>query len=77
MENLSSKNEGGTGEGGILVTQDRMIDSDSTKVNMKFKADASDTSNSSKISTPKVDLKKEIGKLFAVVVALSLRVSLR
>ena len=48
---------GGTGEGGVLVTQERMVDSDTAKVVANAKADASDAS---KINTLKINVKRGI-----------------
>ena len=68
------------GEDDVLVTKEKMIDSDSGKVNVNTKADtseASDTSNGSKINSPKIDVKRGIGKSCVVAITLAWRVSLR
>ena len=67
LENLTSGKDGGTGEGGVLVTQEMMSDADAAKVDVKEKSvapnpsDASDASDASKINTPKIDAKRGIG----------------
>ena len=73
LDNLKDGNNDGTGYGVVLVTQDRMIDSYTAKVDVKAKADAtkkSDDSDASKINTPKINVKRGIGKPFAVAIAL-------
>ena len=67
LENLTSGKDGGTGEGGVLLTQEMMSDADAAKVDVKEKSvapnpsDASDASDASKINTPKIDAKRGIG----------------
>ena len=59
LDNLKDGNNDGTGYGGVLVTQDRMIDSYTAKVDVKAKADAtkkSDDYDASKISNPKISV---------------------
>ena len=61
------------GEGGVLVTQERIKDADAAKVDANAKSDApytSDASDSSNIDTPKIDVNRGIGKLCAVVIEL-------
>ena len=70
LDNLTSGKDGGTFEGGVLVNQERMIDADTAKVDVNAKADAPDASAASEIDTPKIDVKRGIGKLCAVVIAL-------
>ena len=53
--------DNGTGEGGVLVTQDRMKDFDAAKVDANTKADAYDPSDASNIDTPKINVKRGIG----------------
>ena len=55
-------------EGGVLVTQERMTDTDSAKVDVNTKADARNASDSSRINTPEINLKKGIGKPCIVVI---------
>ena len=77
---MTSGKDGGTGKGGVLVTQESMIDANTAKVYVKAKADAPDASNNpdtSKIDTPKIDVRRGIGKPCAIAIALSWRVSLR
>ena len=55
-------------------------DSDTAKVDANVKADAPDDSNvfnGSKIDTPKINMKRAIGKPFAIAIALYQPVSLR
>ena len=47
MENLKYGKDSVSGEGGFLVTQERMIDTDTAKVDTNAKADAPDASNAS------------------------------
>ena len=77
LEKLTAGKYYVTGEGGVLVTQERMADADAAKVDVSAKADAPDASNAPKINTPKIDVKKGMGKLCAVEIVLSRRVSLR
>ena len=73
LNKLTSRKDGGKGDGGVLVTQERMADADADKVDANAKADAPDASdayNSSKIETPKIDLKRGIGKPCVIVIAL-------
>ena len=60
------------------MTQERMIDADTAKFDAKknAKADAPDTSGASKIDTPKIYVKRGIGKACAVAIALSRRMYL-
>ena len=74
MDNLAAGKYGGMGEDDVLETQEKMIDSDSGKVNVNTKADtseASDASNGSKIDTTKIDVKRGIGKSCAVTIPLA------
>ena len=57
LDNLISKKDDGTGDGGVLVTQDRMTDADADKVDANAKSDAPDASDASNIDTPKIDVK--------------------
>ena len=57
LDNLTAVNDCGTGEDGVLVTQERMTDSDAAKVDADTKVDAPDAYNGSKIDTPKIDVK--------------------
>ena len=61
----------------ILVTQERITDSDTAKVDANVKSDAPDASNASKINTPNIDVKTGIVKPCAVAIKLSQHVSLR
>ena len=64
IDNLTAVNYGETGEGGILVTQYSMIDTDVAKVDANDKADAynaSDGSDSSNVDTPKINVRRVIG----------------
>ena len=71
IDKLTSGEDGGTDEGGVLVMQERMADADATKVEVNTKVDAPDASGASKIDTNKINVKKEIGKPCAVAIALS------
>ena len=51
-----------------MVTQERMTDTDSAKVDVNTKADARNASDSSRINTPEINLKKGIGKPCIVVI---------
>ena len=68
LDNPTDGKDGGTGEGGVLVTQERMTDTDSAKVDVNTKADACNASNSSRINTPEINLKKGIVKPCIVVI---------
>ena len=68
LGNLAAGKDGGTGEGGVLVTQERMEDADAAKVDENGKADAPDAS---KIDTNKINVKRGIRKPCAVAIALS------
>ena len=57
-------------KGGVLVTQESMTDADAAKIGANAKSDASDASNASNIDTPKIDVKRGIGKLCTVVIEL-------
>ena len=65
------------------MTQERTADADTTKVDANAKDDAPDASDTydasgdSKIDTPKINVKRRIGKPYAVAIALSRQVSLR
>ena len=64
---------GRTGEGGVLVTQERITDADVAKVDANTKEDAPDASNASsasKIDTHKINVKRGIGKPCAIEIAL-------
>ena len=76
LVNLTSGKYGVTGEVGFLVTQERMTDNDMAKVDANTKADTPDASDASKINTPKINVKRGIGKSCAVAIALSSHVSL-
>ena len=67
---MTSEKDGGTGEGGVLVTQERMTDYDTVKADVNAKSDASDASNASKINTPKIDVKRGIIEPCAATIAL-------
>ena len=77
LDNLEAGKDGGTGEGGELVTQEMITDSDAAKVDANTKSDALDTYNAYKINTPKIDVKRGIGKLCAIAIVLSQCMSLR
>ena len=74
LDKLTAGKYGGTGEGGVLVIQYSMKYSVTAKVDANSKSDASDAS---KIGTPKVKVKRGIGKQCAVAVALSRHVYFR
>ena len=74
MDNLKASKDCGTGEGGVLVTQERMTDTDATKVDANAKADgpdASDASDGSKINTPNINGKGGIGKPCTIDIVIS------
>ena len=71
LYNLTAGKYGGTGEGGVLVTQQRIVDADATKVDVNAKVDAPDASDASKIDTTKINVKRGIGKPCAIVITLS------
>ena len=71
IDNLTSGKDGGTGKGGVLVMQERMVDSDADKVDANAKADAPNASGASKIKTTKIDVKRGILKTCAIAIALS------
>ena len=70
LDNLKSGKDGGTGEGGILVTQERMADAYTAKVNANAIEDTPGASDSSKIDTAKIDVKTDIGKPCTVITSL-------
>ena len=70
LDNHTAGKDGGTGEGCVLVMQDRMAGADADKVDVNSKADAPDASDASKIDTTKIDVKRGIGKLCAFSIAL-------
>ena len=70
LEKPTYGKDGGTGEGGVLVTQERMTDADTANVDANAKADAPDASNAPKINTPKINVKRGIVKLCAVSITL-------
>ena len=70
LDNLAAGKDGGTGEGGVLVNQYRMTDADAEKVDANEKSDNPDTSDSFKIDTPMIDVKRGIGKPCAVAIKL-------
>ena len=76
LENLKYGKGGVTGEGGVLVTQDRMTDANAAKVCANATVDATNSSDSSKIDNQKIDVKRGIGKPCAISIALYLFVSL-
>ena len=71
MYNLTDVKDGGTGEGGVLVTQDRIVDADTAKVDVNAKADAPDAFDASNIETTKIDVKRGIVKMCSVSISLS------
>ena len=73
LDNLKAGKDSGTGEYGVLVTQERMTDADAAKVDANTKADAPD---GSRINTPNIDAKRGIGKPCTIVITLSQRVYL-
>ena len=80
LENLTEGNYVGTDEGGVLLKEERMTDADADKVDVNAKSDApdaSDASNGSKIDNPKINVKRGIGKRYAVPITLFWRVYLR
>ena len=66
LDNLESGKYGEMGEGGVLVTQERITNTDAAKVDSNTKADAPDASNAFKIYIPKIDVKIGIGKPGAI-----------
>ena len=76
MDSLAAGKDFGTGEGGVLVTQERMTDTDVAKVDANAKSDAPDPSDASNIDTPNINVKRGMGETCAVAIALSRRVSL-
>ena len=76
LENPTAGKDGGSGEGGVLATQQRTTDTDAAKVDTNAKSDATHASDTSKIDTPNIDVKTGIGKQCAVVIALSWNVCL-
>ena len=77
MGKLTYGKDGGMGGGGFLLTQEGMTDTDADKVDANTEADAPDASSGSKINTPKIDMKRGIGKSYTFSIAISWRVSLR
>ena len=71
LDNLTSGKDGGTGGGGVLMTQESMTDADAAKVYANTKSDAHETSDASKIDTPKINEKRRIEKPKAVSIVLS------
>ena len=59
------------------MTQERVIGTDVAKVDANAKADAPNASDSSKINTPKINVKRGIGKPCIIVITLSKCVYLR
>ena len=70
LDNLIAGKDGGTGEGSVLVTQERTTDAEAAKVDANVKADTPDASDGYKINTTKIDAMRGIGKPCAVVIAL-------
>ena len=73
MNNLTYVKDGGNGQGGDLVTQERMTDDDTAKVDTNAKSDGPDTydtSDASKIDTPNIYVKIGIGKPCTVSITL-------
>ena len=60
LDNLTAGKYGGTGEGGVLVMQERMTDANAAKVDVNARAHTSYASNVSKIDTPNIDVKRGI-----------------
>ena len=77
MEKLTYGKDGGMGGGSFLLTQEGMTDTDADKVDANTEADAPNASSGSKINTPKIDMKRGIGKPYTVLIEISWRVSLR
>ena len=86
LENLIDSKDCVTSEGGILVTQESMTDTDVAKFYANEKADAPgapnapdapDAPDAFKIDTPKINMNRGIGKPCTVVKKMSLRMSLR
>ena len=71
MDNLTDRKDGGTGEGGGLVMQERMTYSDAAKVSVNAKADTPDASNASNMDTPKINVKIGIVKPCTIAISLS------
>ena len=74
LYNLTAGKDGGTGDGGVLVTQERMTDTDTAKFDANTKADAtnaSDASYASKINTPNINGKGGIGKPCTIDIVIS------
>ena len=76
LDNLTVFKDGGTGEGGVSETQERITDAFMAKVDANAKSDAPYTSNASNINTPKIDVNIEIVKLCVILIALPQRVFL-
>ena len=76
MENLIYGKYCVSGEGGVLVTQEMMMGTDTAKVDMNAKSDAPGASDASQIDTPKINVKIGIVKPYTVAIALSQCVSL-
>ena len=65
LNNRTAVKNGGTSEGGVLVTQEKMPDADAAKVDTNKKADTpnvSDASKGSNIDTTNIDVKRGIRK---------------
>ena len=76
LDNFTAGKDGGTVEGGVLVTQDRMTDTDASKVDANAKSDAPNASDGSKIGAPKIHVKRGIVRPCSVAIVLSRNVSL-
>ena len=59
-----------------MVIQKRMADADEAKIDVNAKADTPDAFDASNIDTPNINVKRGIGKLCDVVIALFQSVSL-
>ena len=71
LENLKYGKDFGTGEENLLVTQERMKDTDAAKVNANAKTDALDASDGSKIDIFNINVKIGIGKPCTVTIRMS------
>ena len=74
MDNLTAGKDSGTSASGVLVTQERMTDDDTAKVDTNAKSDGPDTydtSDASKIDTPNIYVKIGIGKPWVVAITIS------
>ena len=71
LEKLTARKDGGTDEGGVLVTKEKMADADASKVDANEKADASEASDAWNIDTPKINVKRGTRKTCAITIVIS------